>query len=324
MQGLRIVTLEEHVAIPGYPSVDAGAAAKPEMLRHVAERLADVTERRLPEMDVAGIDVQVLSLTTPGIQGARDTAVAVEWARRTNDWIAEAVAAYPDRFAGFAALPCQDPDLAAEELQRCVTELGFCGALVNGHTGGVYLDDPRFEPLWSELERFAVPLYLHPIFPPRPPAVLEGYPVLAGAVWGWAVETGSHALRLVAGGVFDRHPGATVVLGHMGEGLPFALERMDDRWQIFTPERPLEHLPSYYVRNNLYVTTAGSEDPAALQCAIAAMGVRRVLFSVDYPFQSAESATKFIREAALDDDQRAAICSGNADRLLGLAAKNAS
>jgi 2,3-dihydroxybenzoate decarboxylase len=317
LQDLRVVTLEEHVATPEYPGVKGGAFT-PEFARHVAERLCDVTEVRLPEMDAAGIDVQVLSLTTPGVQGESNIAVAVEWARRANDWIAEAVAAYPDRFAGFAVLPCQDPECAIEELQRCVEQLGFCGALVNGQTGGVYLDDPRFDALWVRLESLGVPLYLHPTFPPRPPAVLEGYPELAGPVWGWAFETGTHALRLVAGGVFDRHPGATVVLGHMGEGLPYALERLDDRWAILVRERPLEHPPSYYVRHNMYVTTAGAEDQAALQCAIAAMGVERVLFSVDYPYQSPASATAFIRAAAVDDAQRVAICSGNADRLLGL------
>jgi 2,3-dihydroxybenzoate decarboxylase len=317
---VRIVTLEEHFATPGYPSV-AGGAIDPEFAQHVHDRLSDVSERRLPEMDEAGIDVQVLSLASPGVQGASDTRMALEWARRANEWMAEAIASYPDRFAGFAVLPCQDPDRAVEELERCVVELGFCGALVNGHTGGVYLDDPRFEPLWARLESLGVPLYLHPTFPPRPPAVLEGYPELAGAVWGWAFETGTHALRLVAGGVFDRHPAATVVLGHMGEGLPFALWRMDDRWALLKHERPLEHPPSWYVRHNMYITTAGAEDQAALQCAITAMGVERVLFSVDYPFQSPTSATAFIRSAALDDAQRAAICYGNADRLLGLAAK---
>jgi 2,3-dihydroxybenzoate decarboxylase len=317
---LRIVTLEEHFATPGFPGVDGGAFV-PEFMEYALDRLSDVSERRLPEMDEAGIDVQVLSLTSPGVQGAADTTMALEWARRSNEWIAEAMASYPGRFAGFAVLPCQDPERAVEELERCVVELGFCGALVNGHTGGVYLDDPRFEPLWARLESLGVPLYLHPAFPPRPPAVLEGYPELAGAVWGWAFETGTHALRLVAGGVFDRHPAATVVLGHMGEGLPFALNRMDDRWAVLRHERPLEHPPSWYVRHNMFITTAGAEDDAALQCAIGTMGVERVLFSVDYPYQSPASATAFIRSAALDDAQRTAICSGNADRLLGLAGK---
>jgi 2,3-dihydroxybenzoate decarboxylase len=313
-----MVTLEEHVATPQYPAAGQGGAFEPAFAKAVAERLADTGDGRLRDLDEAGIDVQVLSLSTPTVQGETDTAVAVDKARRANDALAEVVAAHPDRFEAFAALPCQDPDRAVAELRRCVRELGFRGALVNGHTGGVYLDDPRFDPLWAELASLGVPLYLHPIFPTEPPCPLRGYPELGGPVWGWGVETASHALRLVAGGVFERHPGAALILGHMGEGLPFTLDRIDDRWEILRHQRPLAHPPSYYVRRNMYVTTAGAESDAALQCAIAAMGLDRVLFSADYPYQSATSAAAFIRKAPLTEAQRAAICSGNADRLLGL------
>lgn len=318
MNGLRMVTLEEHVATAQYPSTGQGGAFEPAFAESVAERIGDIGDMRLRDLDEAGIDVQVLSLSSPTVQGETDAAVAVDKARRANDALAEAVAAHPDRFEAFAALPCQDPGRAVEEARRCVRELGFRGALVNGHTGGVYLDDERFDPLWAELESLGVPLYLHPTFPPEPPCPLRGYPELAGPVWGWGVETASHALRLVAAGVFDRHPGAVLILGHMGEGLPFALGRIDDRWRILRHDRPLAHPPSHYLRHNMYLTTAGAESDAALLCAIAAMGLDRVLFSVDYPYQSAASASAFIREAPLTEEQRTAVCSGNADRLLGL------
>lgn len=317
MAQLRIITLEEHYAAPPYARGRGGAFGS-DFARSVAERISDVTRFRLPEMDAAGIGLQVLSLPNPGVQAETDPDTAVRHAQQANDALAQLCTDHPGRFAAFAALPCQDPERAAEELQRCVTGLGFVGAMVNGHTNGVYLDDPRFEALWERLESLGVPLYLHPTFPPETPAVLAGHPGLAGPAWGWGMETASHALRLVSGGVFDRHPGAALILGHMGEGLPFALDRLDDRWAVLQHERPLRHAPSHYVRSNMYITTAGAESPHALQCALAAMGPERVLFSVDYPYQSAASATAFLAAAPLDPAVREALSHGNAARLLRL------
>lgn len=314
---MRIVTLEEHYATPQHPGQGA-MPFTPEFVEYSEVRLRDIEDHRLPEMDAAGIDVQVLSSTLPAVQWMRDPTAAVEQAMAMNDSLAAAVATHPDRFAGFAALPCQDPPAAAAELRRCVRELGFVGALVHGHTGGVYLDDRSFDELWAEFEALVVPLYLHPTFPTEPPTVLRDHPALQGATWGWAFETGSHLLRLVAGGVFDRHPAATVVVGHMGEGLPFALNRLDDRWAIMQHDHPLPNPPSHYLRRNTFLTTAGAEDAAALRCAIETMGAGRVLFSVDYPYQSPAAATEFIRAAAIDEHDRRAICYANADCLLGL------
>jgi predicted TIM-barrel fold metal-dependent hydrolase len=187
-----------------------------------ARRLPDFTEFRLPEMDAPGIDVQVLSLTVPGLQGDQDATAARADARLANDYLAEVIGGHPDRFRGFAALPMQDPSAAAAELARCVRQLGFRGALVNDHLQGHYLDEPRYDEVWAALEELSVPLYLHPGAPPADHwNVLAGRPELYGATWSWAAETGGHALRAIYGGVFDRHPSATLILGHMGEFLPF-------------------------------------------------------------------------------------------------------
>jgi 2,3-dihydroxybenzoate decarboxylase len=314
---MRVITLEEHYATPAYSKGEGGAFVE-DFAAGVAQRIGDIEQYRLPEMDATGIDVQVLSLTTPGVQGETNTEDAIHNARTSNDLMAEVVAAHPDRFAAFAAIPTQDPDCAVEELKRAVLDLGFKGVLVNGHTHGVYLDDPRFEPLWEQLAALKVPLYIHPAFSPAPLPPLEGYPALAGPVWGWGFETASHALRLIAAGVFDRHPDATVLLGHMGEGLPFTLDRLDDRWAVLQHDRPLEKRPSDYIRDNVYVTTAGVESEDPLRCALSALGQDRVLFSVDYPYQSAQSATDFLMSADLDPQTRQALASRNAEKLLGL------
>ena len=228
---MRYVALEEAFSIPELD--DHQPPPWPEnrfsrrSLADWARRLPDFTQFRLPEMDAAGVDVQVLSLTVPGLQGGQDAPAARADARLANDYLAQVIAEHPDRFRGFAALPMQDPSAAAAELDRCVRELGFCGALVNDHLRGHYLDEPLYDEVWAALEELAVPLYLHPGAPPADHwKVLEGRPELYGATWSWAAETGGHALRIIYGGVFDRHPGATLILGHMGEFLPF----MRSRW----------------------------------------------------------------------------------------------
>jgi len=311
------ITLEEHIATPGFPVGVPGRASFNQMLE---ERISDLERIRLPEMDEAGIAVQVLSLTWPGIQAITDPAEAVARARASNDTLASWVLTHPTRFAAFAALACQDPDAAADELVRCVEELGFVGAMVNGHTLGRYLDDPAYGVLWEQLQALDVPLYLHPTFAPVQPAAFAGYPDLGGSVWGWACETGSHALRLVASGLFDRYPRAKVILGHMGENLPFGLWRLDDRWAVRDHQPELELAPSAYIRRNFWVTTAGVCDPAPLRCTLDTMGLDRVLFSVDYPYQPMAEAARFIDSAPLSTEERTAVCHRNAARLLRLTA----
>ena len=206
------------------------------MLADVRRRLPDFTEYRLPEMDKHGIDMQVLSLTAPGIQMQPDAQTAVADARAANDFLASVISEHPGRFQGLAAVPLQDPRQAAAELRRAVEELGLCGALVNDHTLGHYLDEPQYDPFWETLQDLGVPLYIHPNPVPSDEwKVLQGYPGLDHATWSWAARTGGHALRLIFGGVFDQFPGARIILGHMGEFLPAQLFRIDIRYRDLDP-----------------------------------------------------------------------------------------
>ncbi|GHB90569.1 amidohydrolase [Streptomyces umbrinus] len=320
---MRIVAVEEAFSIPGAirqeaairQRMDVPEAIKQEWFR----RLDDLTELRLADMDANGVDVQVLSYSTPGLEVIEDPAEAVAVARRVNDHLAKVVAAHPKRFAGFAVLPLQDPKAAVVELRRAVKELGLKGVLYNDHVRGHYLDEPRFRPVWAELERLGVTLYLHPaVIPADNWRVFDGYPVLVGPSWGWTATVGAHALRLIYGGVFDEFPRASVTLGHMGELLPFQMARLDSRYPQVPVEQRVDHLPSYYLRKNVYVTTSGVMSHAALLGAVHAVGVDRVLFSIDYPFESSAEAVGFLRSAPYAPADLARIAHGNADRLLGL------
>jgi 2,3-dihydroxybenzoate decarboxylase len=321
---MRYIALEEAFSIPDLadrePAAWAGAGRfNPDVVAEWARRLPDFTEYRLPEMDAAGIDVQVLSLTVPGLQADTDEPTARDDARFANDYLARVVADHPDRFRGFAALPMQDPEAAAAELGRCVRELGFCGALVNDHLQGHYLDEPRYDEVWAALEELSVPLYLHPGAPPADHwKVLDGRPELYGATWSWAAETGGHALRIIYGGVFDRHPRATLILGHMGEFLPFMRSRLDSRYLTLDPEAPLQRLLSAYIGSNAVITTSGVFSPAALTGAVLEIGADAVMFSVDYPYESSQEAVAGLERTTLSDSDREKIAHGNAERILRL------
>ncbi|WP_275290733.1 amidohydrolase family protein [Amycolatopsis sp. La24] len=323
---MRYIAMEEAFALPelqaGYPVPKTETAAR--WVEDWGKRLCDYTTYRLPEMDAHGIDVQVLSLTAPGIQGLTDADQAVKDARIANDQLAEVIAAHPDRFRGLAALPLQNPDAAVPELHRAVGELGLSGALVNDHTNGTYLDDPRYEPVWSALEELDVPLYLHPGAPPAEPwKVLEGRPELRGPLWSWAAETSGHALRLVFGGVFDRHPGATLILGHLGEFLPFQLARLDSRYDR-QELRTLARKPSEYFGDNILITTSGVCSSAALAGAVLAVGADAIMFAVDYPFEDTAEAVQFLEQAPISNRDREKISHGNAERVLRLSTDKAS
>ena len=239
-------------------------------------------------------------------------------ARQANDFLAGEIQKHPKRYAGFAHLPLQDAQAAAAELERCVKELGFKGALINGHTNGVYLDDSSMWSFWDCVDELDVPVYLHPASSFDAPHMYHGYPELVGPTWGWTVETATHALRLIVSGLFDRLPGLKIILGHMGEALPFMLWRLDSRWQISVPTVPLKKMPSQYIKDNFIVTTSGVCDNPPLLCTIDALGEDNVLFSADYPFEDTLVAAKFIDTAPVSEQVREKICYRNAERILKL------
>jgi 2,3-dihydroxybenzoate decarboxylase len=317
---MRTVALEEHFVTPELAGYGAATAsiAQPGAWREASRRLADLTEERLPMMDAAGLDVAVLSLNSPGIQAETDPVAAVAAAAAVNDFLAGVIAGHPDRFAGFAALPLQDPQAAAEELERAVSQLGLRGALVNAHTQGRYLDDKELRVVWERAEGLDVPLYLHPANGFDRPHLLTGHPELEGPMWSWGVETATHALRLIFGGVFDDFPDARLLLGHMGEGLPYALWRLDSRWG-FHNHHGIElarGTPSEYLRHNVYITTSGVCSAPPLLCALLALGADHILFGTDYPFESMAAATQFLASAPISESDRAKISFQNAAALL--------
>jgi predicted TIM-barrel fold metal-dependent hydrolase len=287
------------------------------------DRLYDRGPLRLEQMDATGIDFQILSLFDPGVQEDDDVARAVDYARRANDDLAESVRESPDRFGAFATLATQDPDAAADELQRAVTDLGFAGALINGRTHDRYLDDSAYEGLFERAETLGVPIYLHPTTPH--PAVMDAWfaPYVEDglhlASWGFAVAAGTHALRLIYSGLFDRHPRLQMILGHLGEMLPFSAFRTDRYYGLGGDGggRRLQKLPSEYLRNNFYVTTSGNFSGPAFGCTLEVMGADRVMFSVDYPMDDNKDGAEFIASYPMDEATRRQVSYRNAARLFG-------
>jgi 2,3-dihydroxybenzoate decarboxylase len=312
------IALEEHFMCAGFEDYwqTTVADVDPAILGKLVARLSDFGAVRLEAMDRSGIARAVLSLSGPGVQIERDTAVACRKARACNDILAREIRNRPDRYSGFAHLAMQDPVAAADELTRCIGELGFCGAMINGHTHGRYLDDPALYPFWERADALGALIYLHPADPVATSAALADHRGLRRATWEWTVETGSHALRLVFGGLFDRFPGAKLGLGHLGETLPFLLWRFDSRAKLYGVK--LARRPSEYIRDNIVVTTSGMCAVDPLICTISALGSDHVMFAADYPFESAQEAAEFIDGAPLTDGVRADICFNNAARLLRL------
>jgi predicted TIM-barrel fold metal-dependent hydrolase len=329
---MRTIALEEHCLTPELKEL-LGEHIHPYYHVHrwppaLEARLMDLGEGRIAEMDEHGIDVQVLSMVQPGLEHSQ-AEEAIPVARAFNDRVAEAIAAHPDRFAGFAALPTADPGAAADELARAVQELGFKGALVNGRTLERFLDDQFFWPMFESAESLGVPIYLHPMPPPK--AVYDAYFsgfgdavgfMLAAPAWGWHIETGLHALRLILSGLFDRFPALQIVIGHMGEVLPFMLTRIDDqlagRVQLDPAIPRIELSVKEYLLRNFHITTSGIFTDPPLRCAIDTFGADRILFAVDHPFSSGAEATRFLERAAIEDEDRAKIAHGNAERLLAV------
>jgi uncharacterized protein len=328
---MRIVALEEHYATrqflegPGRHLLDRVGSAAPQRFAGggggLVDQLGDVADGRIAEMDAAGVDVQVLSLTAPGLEQL-PAAEAVPMAKATNDHLAEAIQRNPQRLAGFAALPTADPPTAADELERVVRDHGFVGAMINGHCGGRYLDDETFWPILGRAEALAVPIYLHPTPPPQPvieqvyagnyaPAVTD---VLSTAAWGWHIETATHMLRLILSGAFDRFPKLQFVVGHMGEVLPFMLPRLDHT--LPTALTNLQHSPSHYLRHNVHYTFSGFNWTPLFLELLLEVGVDRMMFSTDYPYQSMAQATAFLADIPVSPDDRERIAHGNAEKLM--------
>ncbi len=315
---IKKIALEEHFLSPGFEDYWATTAGEitPDIFRHAVARLSEFGELRLAQMDRDGIERSVLAIAGPGVQIERDAATAVRRARESNDFLAREIEKRPDRYLGFAHLAMRDAKAAADELERAVRELGFVGAMINGHTNGQYLDHPSLYPFWERAEALGAVIYLHPADPPATMPALDGTYGLRRATWEWGVETGSHALRLIFGGHFDRFPRATLALGHLGETLPYLLWRFDSRAAFYGVK--LARRPSDYVRDNIVMTISGMYSAEPLNCAIAAVGHERIMFATDYPFEPPDEASDFIDQVPLAEDVRADICRNNAARLLKL------
>jgi 2,3-dihydroxybenzoate decarboxylase len=278
----------------------------------------DLDEGRIEAMDKAGIDMQVLSCTFPGAFDGDDGATVAE---KTNNTLAAAIKRHPKRYAGFASIAAQFPETAADELERAVTKLGFKGLMINGHVRGEYLDDKKYWPIFERAAALDVPIYIHP----RSPAagMLEYYtavPALASAAWGYGAEAGLNAMRLIGSGLFDRYPKLQIIVGHMGEAIPFWIWRIDNKWPRDTKgsKLNLKKNPAYYIQNNLYVTTSGNFWLPALQYCCSVLGTERVLFAVDYPYESNELGVEFIESAPISDNDKEKICHLNAEKLFKL------
>jgi hypothetical protein len=289
--------------------------------------LSDLGDNRIAEMDAAGIDMQILSLTSPGVEQLA-AAEAAAFARETNDYLAEAIRSHPTRFGGFAALPTANPEAAVAELERTINDYGFTGdygfkgAVINGHIQGRYLDDKFFWPIFERAEALGVPIYLHPTPPPQPvieasyggfaPIVTE---MFAGPGWGWHIETALHVIRIILGGTFDRYPGLQIIVGHMGETLPSMLQRLDVMPAAMTKlSRPI----SSYLRENVHYTFSGFNYTPTFLDLLLQVGVDRIMFSADHPYSSMAQARAFLDRLPVSPADRERIAHGNAERLLGL------
>jgi predicted TIM-barrel fold metal-dependent hydrolase len=314
-----IIALEEHYFDPDWNNaVDtAHHAARPPS--PLITRMENLGEQRIKEMDEAGIDLQVISLGPPGSQGVRED-IAVAWTSAANDRLHAAVRNHPTRFAGFASLPTAHPKAAADELERAVTKLGFKGGMIHSLTEGPFLDHQRYWPIFERAAALDVPLYIHPADPN--PAVIEAYygdyakthPMFIRAAWGFTFEAGTQAMRLVLSGLFDAHPGVKIILGHLGETIPYTLARIDEALSRDTPMKNFREV----FASHFYVTTSGFFSDPALQCCIQEIGVDRVMFSIDWPYASNGAGVTWIKNTPLSDVDREKICSGNAKRLLRL------
>jgi 2,3-dihydroxybenzoate decarboxylase len=314
--GQRIIAIEEHYSDPELASTfDKRDASK---APHVRSRLDDIGALRIREMDEAGITMQVISHASPSTQ-ALPAGHCVEISRGVNDRLAERIRAYPDRFSAFAALPTSEPEKAADELSRTVEVLGFCGAMLHGRAAGTWLDDHRFWPIFKRAQDLDVPIYLHPSFPDQ--RVFESSyqdyaktdPMLARAALGYTVETATQAIRMVLSGLFDACPGIKIIIGHLGEALPFLMGRIDES---LSRNRGPDWSFRQIFRRHFHVTTSGHFSTPALTCTIAELGIDRILFAVDWPYVANRPGVDWMKGSSLSATDKTRIFSGNAERLL--------
>jgi predicted TIM-barrel fold metal-dependent hydrolase len=320
------IALEEHFATEETLMDSAGFVPDKDW-PELRSRLLDIQDRRLRLMDEYQIETMILSLNAPAVQAIPDTKQASEVAQRANDFLAEQIVRQPTRFRGFAALPMQSPELAANELERCVRDLGFVGALVNGFSQienpdhAVYYDLKQYWPFWEKVQSLDVPFYLHPRNPlPKDCAIYDGHPWLMGPTWAFGQETAVHALRLMGSGLFDAYPDLRIILGHMGEGLPYSMWRIDHRnaWVKTTPKYPAKRKIVDYFNENFYLTTSGNFRTQTLIDAILEIGADRILFSTDWPFENIDHASDWFASASISEADRKKIGHTNAAKLFKL------
>jgi predicted TIM-barrel fold metal-dependent hydrolase len=313
--GYRIIALEEHYFDPEIAarfSEKQGFAGTP-----IRDRLDDVDDRRIREMDEAGIDVQVLSQGAPSVQGL-DPETAVALAKAANDRLEETIQRHPGRYAGFTALPTPDPKGAADELERCVTKYGFKGGMVHGLTGGEFIDVPKFWPIFERADQLGVPIYLHPSMP-HPDVIkayyadyVEKYPGILTAGWGFTVETATQGVRMVLSGVFDEYPDLQVIIGHLGEGLPFLLWRISESISRGGDNSAFRDT----FKEHVHITTSGNFSDPAMICSMMEMGTDRIMFSIDYPFVMNTPAVDWMENISLSPDDKKKLFATNAEKLL--------
>ena len=323
MQGK--IALEEHFAIDA--TLGDSKVFGAQVWDRLGPRLIDIQDMRLAEMDKHGVEMMILSLNAPAVQAIHDVKRAIAVAREANDVLADHVRKRPTRFAAFAALPMQDPEAAIAELTRCVKELGFVGALVNGFSQAgapdtaLYYDLPQYRPFWRACDQLGVPFYLHPRNPlPNDIRAYDGHNWLLGPNWAFHAETAVHALRLIGSGLFDECPNLQIVLGHLGEGIPVYIWRIDGRngWMKERHRYAAKHGVGHYFRKHFHLTTSGNFSTPALLNAVSEMGADRVMFSVDWPFESVEEACVWFDRAEIDATERAKIGRDNAIKLFKL------
>lgn len=320
------IAFEEHFAVPETLEETRSFAGDSGIWDEFTREILDLNAERLEHMDKTGIELAILSLNAPGLQGILDPIEAMNVAKKANAQMAEAIARHPGRYAALAALPMHDPDAAAKELTRCVRELGFKGCLVNGFQqvddpdNIKYYDFPEYRNFWATVSELDVPFYLHPRM--QAPSRAQNYadhPWLMSAPWGFAVETSIHALRLCGSGIFDDHPNLRVCIGHLGENIPFGLWRIDARMRFsrraYRGKRPLGD----YIRDNFHITTSGNFNDAAFRCTLEVLDQDKIYFSADYPFERMEDAADWYDATdVISNEQRRKIGRTNAIKLFNL------